>query len=98
MAKHDENQDIRILSKRFKISEGRKTIYATKGQVIGNKTWGRLDYLCHYCGYTLVWGADVVVDKNNFDSSEKKKKLREAKKAAKQPKLTNKNKKPSNKK
>lgn len=89
MAKHDENQDVRILSKRFKFNG--KTILASKDQLIGNKSWGRIDYLCHYCGYVLVRNSNLVVSKESYSTNDKKKELRDAKKASKQHQLTNKN-------
>ena len=96
--KHDENQDVRILSKRFKVNEAQKLIHASHSQIIGNKTWGRIDFLTHYCGYTLVWGDTFLVNQGNYSNSDKKKELRDAKKASKQHQLTNKNSKKSQKK
>lgn len=90
--KHDENQDIRILSKRFKINVGLKTIDATKGQLIGNKTWGRLDYLCHYCGYVIVWNSGTTITKESYSNNNKKQELRDAKRESKQHQLSNKRK------
>lgn len=66
---HDENKDVRLLSKIAKINSGTKTITIRKDQVIGNKRWGRIDFLCHYCGYHLVREdgivATVVAEKDN---------------------------------
>lgn len=90
--KHDENQDVQVLGRKFKIDTVKKIINASHSQLIGNKTWGRIDYLTHYCGYTLVWGAGLIINKSNYDNSEKKKQVREAKKASKEHQLTNKNK------
>lgn len=96
--KHDENQDVQILGRKFKINTVQKIINASHSQIIGNKSWGRIDYLTHYCGYTLVWGDTFLVNKSNFDDNEKKKQFRDAKKASKQHQLTNKNSKKSLKK
>lgn len=96
--KHDENQDVQILSKRFKVNPVQKLIHASHSQIIGNKSWGRIDFLTHYCGYTLVWGDTFLINKTNYSNEEKKKELRDAKKASKEHKLTNKNKKQSNRK
>ena len=90
--KHDENQDIRILSKKFKIDSYRKTIDATKGQLIGNKTWGRLDYLCHYCDYIIVWNSGTTITKESYSNNNEKQELRNAKRESKQHQLTNKRK------
>ena len=45
---HDENKDVRLLSKIARINQGNKSIIIRRDQVIGNKRWGRIDFLCHY--------------------------------------------------
>lgn len=95
---HDENQDVRILSRKLRVNAGQKAIYASHSDIIGNKTWGRIDYLCHYCGYHLIWGESGIVDKNSYEDNDKKKNLRTTKKAAKEAKLTDKTKRTSNRK
>jgi len=78
---HDENKDVRLLSKIAKINQGTKSIIVKRDQVIGNKRWGRIDFLCHYCGYHLVREdgvvATTVVEKENKRKKDelKKKKL-----------------------
>ena len=67
--KHDEAKDVRLLSKIAKINQSNKTITIGNNVVIGNKRWGRLDYLCHYCGYHLVRPDGAIV--NNSPSVEK---------------------------
>lgn len=91
--KHDENKDLRLVSRIAKINYSNKTIQASKSAIIGNKTWGRIDYLCHYCGWTFIWNNSVVV-RNNYRSDDNGaiKRKREAKKAAKENTLTNKKK------
>lgn len=75
---HDENKDVRLLSQIAKINQGSKSITIRKDQIIGNKRWGRIDFLCHYCGYHLVRedGAvvTVVVEKDNKRKKEELKK------------------------
>lgn len=95
--KHDENQDVNIIGRRFKVNTVQKTIQASRTQIIGNKTWGRLDFLCHYCGYTLIWDSGAFVDDKYYSNKDKKQELRDAKKASKQHQLTNKNSKKSQK-
>lgn len=90
---HDENKDIRLVSRIAKIDYSNKTIQAPKSAIIGNKTWGRIDYLTHYCGWTFIWNNNVSVrsyNVNNDDNDVKRK--REAKKASKEKTLTNKKK------
>lgn len=94
---HDENQVIQELGKRFKINQVQKKIKGSKAQIIGNRTWGKLDFLTKYCGYTLIWDDDVV-NNDTMSNSNKKKELKDKKKEAKQHNLSNKNKRPSNKK
>lgn len=57
---HDENKDVRLLSKIAKINQGTKSIIIRRDQIVGNKRWGRIDFLCHYCGYHLVREDGVV--------------------------------------
>ena len=82
--KHDENQDVNILKRNFYVNQGFKTIQASHSQVIGIRTWARIDYLCHYCGYHLIWGDTMTIDKTTYENSNKKKEFRDAKKAARQ--------------
>ena len=96
--KHDENQDVRILSRRFRVNSGQKAIYVSHDSSIGIKTWARIDYLVHYCKYHLIWGDTGVIDKSSYEDSEKKKNLRTLKKNAKASKLTDKTKRTSNRK
>lgn len=97
MAKlHDENKDIQLLKRICYVNVGSKTIQAPKSTIIGNKSWGRIDFLCHYKGYHFVWDNGTVIDKSSYDSDEKKN-LRAIKKASKEHTL-DKNKRTSNKK
>lgn len=96
MKKHDENQDLNVIGKRFRIDSFKKTISASKSQTIGNKTWGRLDFLCHYCGYVIVWDSGEVISSVSYSDKTKKQELRDIKKAAKEHKLTDKSKRTSN--
>lgn len=92
---HDENKDIRLVSRIAKIDYSYKTIQAPKSAIIGNKTWGRIDYLTHYCGWTFIWNNNVSVRANNNNSNndnQETKRKREAKKASKEKTLTNKKK------
>lgn len=93
--KHDESKDIRLVSRIAKIDYSNKTIQAPKSAIIGNKTWGRIDYLTHYCGWTFIWNNEVRVSGRNMRSDNDdsiKRRKRDAKKAAKENTLTNKKK------
>lgn len=96
MAKnHDEAKDIRLVSRVARIDYSNKTIQAPKSAIIGNKTWGRIDYLTYYCGWTFIWNNEVKVSRSfstgEGDSADKSRK-RDAKQAAKDNTLTNKKK------
>ncbi len=91
---HDENKDIRLVSKIAKIDYSNKTIQTPKSAIIGNKTWGRIDYLTHYCGWTFIWNNDVHISaRYNSNDNDKVNRKRDVKKAAKKNTLTNKKKK-----
>ena len=91
--KHDENKDIRLVSRIAKIDYSNKTIQAPKSAIIGNKTWGRIDFLCHYCCWYFMWYNDVRVSvRYSSNDSDVTKRKRDAKKAAKENMLTNKKK------
>lgn len=92
---HDENKDLRLVSRIAKIDYFNKTIQAPKSAIIGIKTWGRIDFLTHYRNWTFVWNNDVrIVNNNNMysDDDRKNNHKREAKKLAKENTLTNKKK------
>lgn len=95
--KHDENKDLRLVSRIARIDNSNKTIQAPKSAIIGNTTWGRIDFLTHYCGWTLIWNNEVRISGRNFsDNDDIKNRKREAKKLAKEASLSNKNKKRNN--
>lgn len=90
---HDENKDLRLVSRIAKIDYSNKTIQAPKSAIIGNKTWGRIDYLTHYCGWTFIWNNEVSISVRYTDNdNDNAKSKRAAKRAAKENTLTNKKK------
>lgn len=89
--KHDENKDLRLISRIAKVDYSNKTIQASKSSIIGNRRWGRIDYLIHYCGWTFIWNNSIrIVNKFANNDSDAIKRKREAKKAAKENSLNNK--------
>ena len=95
MAKnHDEAKDIRLVSRIARIDYSNKTIQSPKSAIIGIKTWGRIDFLTHYCGWTFIYNNDVKVARSfsTEDGDSTKSRKRDAKKAAKDNTLTNKKK------
>ena len=88
MKKHDEKKDLKCISKVAEIN-GNHIIIPTN-TVIGIHTWGRIDFLLHYCGYVLNRSNNVKASNLNFEDA--KVSARKAKKIKKEHKLTNKKK------
>ena len=88
MKKHDEKKDLKCVSKVAEIN-GNHIIIPTNS-VIGIHTWGRIDFLVHYCGYVLNRSNNVKASNLNFEDATVS--AREAKKIKKEHKLTNKKK------
>ena len=86
--KHDERKDLKCVSKVAEIN-GNRIIVPTDA-VIGIHTWGRIDFLVHYCGYILYRAKNVKASDLNFEDATVS--AREAKKIKKEHKLTNKKK------
>lgn len=84
--KHDERKDLKCISKVAEIN-GNRIIIPTDA-VIGIHTWGRIDFLIHYCGYILYRAKNVKASNLNFEDATVS--AREAKKIKKEHKLTNK--------
>ena len=86
--KHDERKDLKCVSKVAEINGNR--IIVPIDTVIGIHTWGRIDFLIHYCGYILYRAKNVKASNLNFEDASVS--AREAKKIKKEHKLTNKKK------
>lgn len=91
--KHDENKDLRLISRVAKVDYSNKTIQAPKSAIIGIRSWGRIDFLERYCGWTFFWNNNVKVSIRLATSDDATKHKRDAKKAAKENTLTDKRKK-----
>lgn len=86
--KHDERKDLKCVSRVAEINGNR--IIVPINAVIGIHTWGRIDFLIHYCGYILIRAKNVKASNLNFEDASVN--AREAKKIKKEHKLTNKKK------
>lgn len=86
--KHDERKDLKCVSKVAEIN-GNRIIIPTDA-VIGIHTWGRIDFLIHYCGYIIYRAKNVKASNLNFEDATVS--AREAKKIKKEHKPTNKKK------
>lgn len=83
--KHDENKDLTSFRRIGRVDFNNKTLQTSKTAVIGIHLWGKIDYLCKYCGWTFIWNNDVIVTSssntennvnNNKIAKEKLKKLK----------------------
>ena len=69
MGKYDEASVIRSLSKNPNINitrnfVGKGVIEVKRGATtVGNGSWGKIDFLCNYCGYIYVFVKGTVSDK-----------------------------------
>lgn len=86
---HDENKDLRSLSKVAKVNVATLTITVQDKSRIGIKRWGMIDYLTKYRGFSCVYDKSVIISPNNTDDENKQSK-RSIKKALKTPKLKDK--------
>lgn len=86
--KHDERKDLKCVS-RIATIDGNHIIIPIDA-VIGIRTWGRIDFLVHYCGYILNRSKNVKASNLKFEDAGVS--AREAKKIKKEHKLTNKKK------
>lgn len=67
MAKHDEVNVLRSLgrNKEVSVNQANKTVTVSReAQSVGNGTWGKIDYLVHYCGYTQLFTNDKSVKRS----------------------------------
>ena len=94
--KHEENVDLRRVSRVAKIDSRMKVIQINPNAEIGIKTWGRIDYLCNIKGYRIVRSGISVGDK--FDNTDNKSHNRDIKKRIKEEKVNNNMAKKANKK
>lgn len=86
--KHDEKKDLICVSRVAEINGNH--IFIPVNSVIGICTWGRIDFLVHYCGYVLIRSNNVKASNLNFEDAEVS--AREAKKIKKEHKFSNKKK------
>lgn len=89
---HDENKDIRLLSKTLVVNVYNKTIEANKSQIIGNRRWGRIDFLVNHCGWTFIWNNSVKVKSSIIETSNSDNKKKDKVKKMKEPKSNSKRK------
>lgn len=57
---YDEVSVVAKLSRKrsVRVDRAQKVIYVERDNYeVGNGSWGKIDYLVHYCGYTQLWVA-----------------------------------------
>lgn len=54
MKKHDERSAAMMLNHINGVNVAGKTITINPSATVGIHQWGRIDYLCNYCGYIVV--------------------------------------------
>ena len=57
MKKYDERSVSFMLNRINGINVAGKTITIHPGATVGIHQWGRIDYLCNYCGYIVIKSA-----------------------------------------
>ena len=60
--KYDEASVVRALNKKqyIKVNTVNGVVEVQKNATdVGNGSWGKIDYLCHYCGYIYVFVTSV---------------------------------------
>ena len=80
---YDEASVLRSISNRVGINYASRIITVDiNNPKIGNGTWGKIDYLCHYCGWMWMksYGVKINTNTNNTpthkrDDKKKKKGL-----------------------
>lgn len=85
--KHDENRDCMLLQRiGVRVDSHQKVLTVYDKDSLGIHAWGKIDFLCHYCGYWLTFNGAGSKQKV-VNNDEVKEKSRERKAHA----LTNKN-------
>lgn len=87
--KHEENEDLRLIGRIGKVNLYNHTIEIPKSTNIGIRSWGRLDFLRHRGWYLVRTGSTVKTTTSNVNDRVS---ARDARKAAKEHKLTDKRK------
>lgn len=53
--KHEEKKALKSFSRVGEVkASSSKSLRVSKGAIVGIKMWGKIDYLTHYRGWTLV--------------------------------------------
>ena len=87
--RHDENKDLKSVSRIAKLNYGDKTIRVPNKDAVGIHTWGKIDFLVKYCGWHYIYDKSAGVGgyhgyiNNTIDYNTMKKNLKKEKKEKK---------------
>lgn len=84
---YDEASVIRSITKKADVSVDyvNKIIQVKKdSNEVGNDTWGKIDYLCHYCGYSYIISKTInsnrkIINREFGDDNDRKTSKKERK-------------------
>lgn len=84
MGKYDETSVVKALKAKngVKVDTVLKTVKINAGAHVGNSTYGKVDFLCNYCGYTkTVVNEELKAEQISFPVESSKQQKRDAKAA-----------------
>ena len=86
--KHDERRAVRILSSNPSITINGNTIEVVKNSTtVGNKSWGKIDFLIKHCGYIQVFVDLDEIKAKKLEEKAAKEAAKRAEKAERKVKL-----------
>lgn len=86
--KHDERRAVRILSSNPSITINGNTIEVVKNSTtVGNKSWGKIDFLTKHCGYIQVFVDLDEIKAKRLEEKAAKEAAKRAEKAERKVKL-----------
>lgn len=85
MRKYDEASVVRILKKNkgVRVNSNNTIEVLTTSPAVGIGTWGKIDYLVHYCGYIVTFSNNAFYSHGDKEDSVEKENTKAVKRAAK---------------
>ena len=85
MRKYDEASVVRILKKNkgVRVNSNNTIEVLTTSPAVGIGTWGKIDYLVHYCGYVVTFSNNALYSHGDKEDSVEKENAKAVKRAAK---------------
>lgn len=76
MKRYDEATALRAVAKKCAVDYGSHSIGVnTSTGMVGNGTWGKIDFLCHYCEWHWTHINTVISEKVSDAPTKKRKKV-----------------------